>query len=127
MSSKKGSSSSGGLFRPLAIMGALAGLVYWQLPQLKYLNYWVRAKKLNIEDFAAADFKVNTDIPTTYYEPGEIASVLKEVCASRSIFIRIPCTLKLIHNCILHLTYILHTVGPQIPPLPSKADLQIHL
>lgn len=79
MSSKKESSSSGGLIRPLAVFGAIAGLLVWQFPQLKYLNFWVRNNKLNIEDFSAADFKVNLDIPTTYYEPGKIADVLKEV------------------------------------------------
>jgi hypothetical protein len=79
MSSKKGSSSSGGLLRPLAIFGAIAGLVVWQFPQFKYLNFWVRTNKLNIEDFAAADFKVNLEVPTTYYEPGKIGDVLKEV------------------------------------------------
>lgn len=73
---KKKSSSLSVLF---VILG-LVSLSVWQSSNLKYLNWWVRNDHLNRADFGAGNFTVHGEVPTTYYEPGKLSDVLKEVC-----------------------------------------------
>ena len=44
-----------------------------------FVYHWSRVVKLSAKDFKRADFKVISEIPTSYYESGNLGGVLREV------------------------------------------------
>lgn len=74
----------GSTITTLFLIFGIVAVSVWQSSNLKYLNWWVRNDHLNRADFAAGNFTVHGEVPTTYYEPGKLSDVLKEVCPRRN-------------------------------------------